>query len=85
MRADASAGYALDLSRLREQHERAVAASRAGSPAVAERLLREVLRRLGDAMTSDVVTLRMQALITLAKVESELRDVETGLSARDHV
>lgn len=70
-----------DLHKLADLHGRAVDASRAGAPAVAERLLHRALSAFDDEGRSpDEVTLRMQVLITLAKVESELRGVEAGLT-----
>jgi tetratricopeptide (TPR) repeat protein len=84
MPADRSTTAAKRVERARALHARAFDASRAGRPAAAERLLRSALRSLSDTSgTREGLTVRTQTLITLAKVESELRGIEAGLARLD--
>ena len=73
------------LAAARELHRRGVAESTALRPAAAERLLTAALRAVDSADVDGVatITLRMQILITLAKVESELRGSQVGLARLD--
>ena len=78
------------LDELRSLHRRAVAESSAGRPVQARRLLADVLEGGLDAGADTVEptdrearVLRAAALITLAKVESELHGAQTGLAELD--
>ena len=70
-----------ELAAARELHRRGVAESSALRPIAAARLLRSALRAVASTDTPDgvpAITLRMQILITLAKVESELHGSAAG-------
>jgi CHAT domain-containing protein len=74
------------LEKSRALHRRGLAESSALRPVLARRLLRRALIaldavRVGDSVPA--VTLRMQILITLAKVESELQGSAVGLALLD--
>ncbi|MDT4980419.1 MAG: hypothetical protein QOG07_2298 [Pseudonocardiales bacterium] len=75
-----------ELALARQLHRRGVAESSALRPVAAARLLRSALRAV-EAGAADAgaaaITLRMQILITLAKVESELHGSAAGLALLD--
>lgn len=75
------------LTHARQLHQRGVAESSALRPVAAVKHLRAALFALDQVAdgSAEVITLRAQILITLAKAESELHGVSSGLAVLDDV